>query len=144
MYFACQLCYIFTIVTTIILSITALSYAPRQSECNVCTDQLAWTSIVEGMTARKMSASFDLFISVYNPNRWEVDLSNGAGQFHLDGDYVGSFTIPPGKTFAAGDYQVKIPVLGYQFDAKFENIEVNPSDPSMRDPHLCACPGDLL
>ena len=36
---------------------------------------------------------------------------------------------------------MKIPGLGYQFDAKFENIEVNPSDPSMDDPYLCACPG---
>ena len=173
MYFDCKLCCIFTIATTIILSITALSYAPRQPEYNVCTNQLAWKSIVEGMTARKMSASFNLLISVYNPNRWEVDLSNGAGQFHHDGDYVGSFTIPPGKNFhrrrlvilwwrwrwlsalsltskyyqgtlkfmVGGHSQVKIPGLGYQFDAKFENIEVNPSDPSMDDPHICACPG---
>ncbi|KAL3782907.1 hypothetical protein HJC23_004886 [Cyclotella cryptica] len=176
MYFACQLCYIFTIVTTIVLSITALSYAHRQPEYNVCTDQLAWKSIVEGMTALKMSASFDLLISVYNPNRWEVDLFNGAGQFHHDGEYVGSFTIPPGqispqaisdivvkvtltpdkwsalsltseyyqgtlKFMVGGHSRVKIPGLGYQFDAKFENIEVNPSDPSMDDTHLCACPG---
>ncbi|KAL7477560.1 hypothetical protein ACHAW6_003366, partial [Cyclotella cf. meneghiniana] len=176
MYFACQICYIFTIVTAVVLSITALSYAPRQPEYNVCTDQLAWRSIVEGMTALKMSASFDLLISVYNPNRWEVDLSNGAGQFHHDGEYVGSFTIPPGqispqaisdivvkvtltpdkwsalsltseyyqgtlKFIVGGHSRVKVPGLGYQFDAKFDNIEVYPSDPSLDDTHLCACPG---
>jgi hypothetical protein len=177
MYFACQMCYIFTFITTIILAITALSYAPRHPEYNVCTDQVAWKSIVEGMTALKMSASFDLLISVYNPNRWEVDLSNGSGQFQHDGEYVGSFTIPGGKItpqaisdivvkvtltpdkWAAlsltseyyqgklkfnvgGHSHVKIPGLGnYQFDAKFEDIEVNVNDPAMDDTHLCACPG---
>lgn len=177
MYFACQLCYIFTFITTIVLAITALSYAPRHPEYNVCTDQVAWKSIVEGMTALKMSASFDLLISVYNPNRWEVDLSNGSGQFHHDGEYVGSFTIPGGKIspqaisdivvkvtltpdkwsalsltseyyqgklrfMVGGHTHVKIPGLGnYQFDAKFEDIEVNVNDPAMDDTHLCACPG---
>ena len=34
-----------------------------------------------------------------------------------------------------GHSQVKIPGLGYQFDAKFENIEVNPSDTLMDDTH---------
>ena len=177
MYFACQLCYIFTFITTIVLAITALSFAPRHPQYNVCTDQVAWKSIVEGMTALKMSASFDLLISVYNPNRWEVDLSNGAGQFTHDGEYVGSFTIPAGqvspqaisdivvkvtltpdkwsalsltseyyqgklKFLVGGHSHVKIPGLGnYQFDAKFEDIEVNVNDPAMDDTHLCACPG---
>lgn len=177
MYNACQMCYIFTFITTIVLAVTALSYAPRHPEYNVCTDQVAWKSIVEGMTALQMSASFDLLISVYNPNRWEVDLSNGVGQFHHDGEYVGSFTIPEGqispqaisdivvkvtltpdkwsalsltseyyqgklKFMVSGHSHVKIPGLGnYQFDAKFEDIEVNVNDPAMDDTHLCACPG---
>ncbi|KAL3779522.1 hypothetical protein ACHAWO_007997 [Cyclotella atomus] len=177
MYATCQMCYIFTFITTLVLAITALSYAPRHPEYNVCTDRVAWKSIVEGMTALKMSASFDLLISVYNPNRWEVDLSNGAGQFQHDGEYVGSFTIPAGrispqaisdivvkvtltpdkwsalsltseyyqgklKFVVAGHSHVKIPGLGnYQFDAKFEDIEVNVNDPAMDDTHLCACPG---
>jgi hypothetical protein len=110
MYLACQMCYIFTLLTTLVLSITALSYAPRHPEYNVCTDELAWKSIVEGMTALKMSASFDLLISVYNPNRWEVDLFQGVGQFHHDGEYVGSFTIPEGQISpqAISDIVVKV------------------------------------
>ena len=177
LYFVCQMCYIFTFITTIILAVTALSYAPRQPQYNVCTDQLAWKSIVEGMAALKMSASFDLLISVFNPNRWEVDLSNGSGQFTHDGVYVGSFDIPAGqispqaisdivvkvtlapdkwsalsltseyyqgtlKFILRGHSHVKIPGLGnYQFDAKFEDIEINVNDPGMDDTHLCACPG---
>lgn len=176
MYCACQMCYLTTIFTTIILFIVGMSYAPRKPQYNVCTNQLAWKSIVEGMASLKMSASFDLLISVYNPNRLEVDLSNGAGQFHHDGEYVGSFDIPEGKisskaisdivvkvTFTpdkwsalsltseyyaghlkfivGGHAHVTIPGVGYEFDAKFDDILVNANDPSLMDTHLCACPG---
>ncbi|KAL9186663.1 hypothetical protein ACHAXT_005901 [Thalassiosira profunda] len=176
MYGACQLCYLFTVITTVILFIVGMSYAPRQPVTNVCTNQLVWKSIVEGMASLKMSASFDLLISVSNPNRFEVDLSNGAGQFHHDGEYVGSFDIPEGRiadqsvsdivvkvTFTPDKWQalsltseyyqgklrfilgghahVRIPALGYGFQAKFDDIMVNANDPSLDDTHLCACPG---
>jgi hypothetical protein len=52
-----------------------------------------------GNDGSQNECSLRLALSVYNPNRWEVDLFNGAGQFHHDGDYVGSFTIPPGQNF---------------------------------------------
>lgn len=97
MYGACRLCYFSTLAITVVLSLVALSYAPRKPVYNVCTDQLAWKSIVEGMASLKMSASFDLLVSVFNPNRLEVDLDGGSGKFHHDGQYVGSFVIPPSK-----------------------------------------------
>lgn len=110
MYCGCQLCYLFTIITTIVLFTVGMSYAPREPQYNVCTNELAWKSIVEGMASLKMSASFDLLISVYNPNRFEVDLSNGHGQFHHDDQYVGSFDIPEGKISekAISDIVVKV------------------------------------
>ena len=110
MYCGCQLCYLFTIITTVILFIEGMSYAPREPQYNVCTNELAWKSIVEGMASLKMSASFDLLISVYNPNRFEVDLSNGHGQFHHDDQYVGSFDIPEGRITekAISDIVVKV------------------------------------
>ena len=177
MYCACQFCYLATFLTTGILAIISLSYAPRYPHINVCTNQIAWKSIVEGMASLKMSASFDLLISVYNPNRFEVDLDNGVGQFHHDGEYVGSFTIPSAKISAkaisdlvvkvnftpdkwsalsltseyyqgtlkfvvGGHSHVKIPGLAdYQFDAKFDDINVNVNNPEFDDTHLCACPG---
>jgi hypothetical protein len=96
-----------------------MSYAPRQPEYNVCTNELAWKSIVEGMASIKMSASFDLLISVYNPNRFEVDLSNGHGQFHHDDAYVGSFDIPEGKISpkAISDIVVKVTFTPDKWDA---------------------------
>lgn len=110
MYCACQSCYFLTLVTTIYLFVVGMSYAPREPQYNVCTNELAWKSIVEGMASLKMSASFDLLISVYNPNRFEVDLSNGSGQFHHDGEYVGSFEIPEGTISeqAISDIVVKV------------------------------------
>lgn len=177
MYRSCQFCYMFTILTSIILFIVGMAYAPRDPSINVCTNQVAWKDIVEGMASLKMSASFDLLISVYNPNRFEVDLTNGKGQLHHDGAYVGSFEIPEGviskkaisdivvkvtfspdkwsalsltseyyrsklKLTVSGHSHVKIPALGhYQFDAKFQDIEVDVNDPSLNDTHLCACPG---
>ena len=177
MYGVCQIFYLVTIFFTVILFIVGMSYAPRQPKYNVCTNKLGWKSIIEGMASLKVSASFDLLISVYNPNRVEVDLKNGAGQFHYDGQYVGSFEIPEGKiseeaisdiivkvTFTPDKWQalsltseyyrgtlrfivgghahVSVPALGnYSFEAKFDDIEVNPNDPSLDDTHLCACPG---
>jgi len=110
MYCACQSCYLFTLILTIVLFVVGMSYAPREPEYNVCANELAWKSIVEGMTSLKMSASFDLLVSVYNPNRFEVDLSDGSGQFHHDGEYVGSFDIPEGKVSekAISDIVVKV------------------------------------
>ncbi|KAL7452203.1 hypothetical protein ACHAWC_003931 [Mediolabrus comicus] len=177
MYGVCQIIYLITIIMTVILFILGMSYAPRLPEYNVCTNQMAWKSIIEGMASLKVSASFDLLISVYNPNRFEVDLKNGAGQFHYDGEYVGSFEIPEAKiseeaisdfvvkvTFTPDKWQalsltaeyyrgtlrfvvgghthVSVPAFGnYAFEAKFDDIEVNPSDPDLDDTHLCACPG---
>jgi hypothetical protein len=119
MYFGCQLCYLFTIITTMVVFTVGMSYAPRQPEYNVCTNELAWKSIVEGMASIKMSASFDLLISVYNPNRFEVDLSNGHGQFHHDDAYVGSFDIPEGKISpkAISDIVVKVTFTPDKWDA---------------------------
>jgi len=68
MYCACQSCYLFTIFISIILYVVGMSYAPREPQYNVCTNEVAWKSIVEGMASLKMSASFDLLISVYIPN----------------------------------------------------------------------------
>ena len=177
MYGICQVVYLITTFSTVILFFVGMSYAPRQPQYNVCTNHLGWKSIIEGMASLKVSASFDLLISVYNPNRVEVDLKNGGGQFHYDGEYIGSFEIPEGKiaqeaisdiivkvTFTPDKWQalsltseyyrgtlrfmvgghahVSVPALGnYSFEAKFDDIEVNPNDPTLDDTHLCACPG---
>mmetsp|Transcript_6404 Transcript_6404/g.9395 ORF Transcript_6404/g.9395 Transcript_6404/m.9395 type:complete len:425 (-) Transcript_6404:62-1336(-) len=110
MYGICQIFYLVTIFSTVILFIVGMSYAPRQPQYNVCTNQFEWKSIIEGMIGLKMSASFDLLISVYNPNRFEIDLNNGSGQFHHDGNYVGLFEIPQSKISgkAISDVVVKV------------------------------------
>ena len=177
MYGMCQLIYLLTVILTIITFILGMSYAPRQPQYNVCTNQLGWKSIIEGMASLKVSASFDLLISIYNPNKVEVDLQNGGGQFHYDGEYIGSFEIPQGRiaeeaisdiivkvTFTPDKWQalsltaeyyrgtlrllmgghahVSVPALSdYAFEAKFDDVIINPTDPTLADTQLCACPG---
>ncbi len=110
MYSICRIFYLITVFTTVILFIVGMSYAPRQPQYNVCTNQFEWKSIIEGMIGLKMSASFDLLISVKNPNRFDVDLNNGSGQFHHDGNYVGLFEIPQStiSAKAISDVVVKV------------------------------------
>lgn len=110
LYSICRIFYLITVLTTVILFIVGMSYAPRQPQYNVCTNQFEWKSIIEGMIGLKMSASFDLLISVKNPNRFDVDLNNGSGQFHHDGNYVGLFEIPQStiSAKAISDVVVKV------------------------------------
>ena len=71
------------------------------------------------MASIKISASFDLLISVYNPNRFEVDLRDGHGQFKHYDQYVGSFDIPEGKITAKAisDIVVKVTFTPDKWDA---------------------------
>jgi len=48
-----------------------------------------------------------------------VDLSNGAGQFHHNGDYDGSFTIPPRQISlqAISDIVVKVILTPYKWSS---------------------------
>jgi hypothetical protein len=98
------------VALAVLAFVVGMAYAPRQPRYNVCTNEMAWKSIVEGMASLKVSASFDLLISVHNPNRFEVDLSDGAGQLVHDGEYVGSFDIPAGRISdrAISDIVVKV------------------------------------
>ncbi len=61
----------------------------------------------------------DLLILVYNLNRFEMDLSNGHGQFHYDDSYVGSFNNPEGKISprAISNIVVKVTFTPDKWDA---------------------------
>jgi len=94
MFNACTVCYAATVFCVGILAIMGIVYAPRRPDINVCSDALAWKSIVDGMTSLKMQASFQLLMSVQNPNRFEVVLDMASGSFMHDGAQVGTFTVP--------------------------------------------------
>lgn len=94
MFNACTVCYAVTVFCVGILAVMGIVYSPRRPSINVCSDAVAWKSIVDGMTSLKMQASFQILMSVQNPNRFEVVLDMASGSFEHDGAQVGTFTVP--------------------------------------------------
>ena len=91
----CTACYAATLFVVAALAVTGIAYAPRAPDLNVCSDAVAWKSIVDGMTSLKVQASFQILMSVSNPNRLALDLDMVSGNFQHDGGHVGTFTVPP-------------------------------------------------
>lgn len=94
MFNACSVCYAVTVFCVGILAVMGVVYSPRRPDISVCSDALAWKSIVDGMTSMKMQASFQILMSVQNPNRFDVVLDMASGSFKHDGAQVGTFTVP--------------------------------------------------
>ena len=88
--------------TTWILSLSTLFFIfcffPKAPQFNVCSDQLAWKSIIDGITSLKVEASFEILISIYNPNRLSLIMDGLEGKFKHDGDDIGIFTLPPSSS----------------------------------------------
>jgi len=91
----CGFCYILASILVVVSTYLFLRYFPQIPQYNVCSDELDWRSIVDGMTSAKIGASFQILFSIYNPNRFDVELNLGSGTFNHDGTYVGRFEIPP-------------------------------------------------
>ena len=62
---------------------------PQLPEYNICSDELNWMSIIDGMTSLKTAASFQLLASVYNPNYFSAVVVSGTGVMKHDGVNVG-------------------------------------------------------
>jgi len=91
----CGFCYFVSSILVILLFVFFLRYFPQLPQYNICSNEFDWKSIVDGMTSAKIGGSFQILFSIYNPNRFDVDLSLGSGTFKHDGTYVGRFEIPP-------------------------------------------------
>lgn len=90
---SCTIWYTFTIIGVIMFAAAAVLLFPKAPEYNVCSDELAWKSIIAGLTSLKMEASFEMLISVKNENRLDVALENFGGKFKHDGDDIGTFSL---------------------------------------------------
>ena len=97
MFNACSICYAVTVFCVSALAVMGIVYSPRRPEVNVCADAVAWKSIVDGMTSFEMQASFQILMSVQNPNRFDVVIDMASGNFNHKGAQVGTFTVPPTK-----------------------------------------------
>jgi len=96
----CQAWYIFTVIGTILFVTLSFYCFPRMPQYNLCSDELAWKSIIDGLTSLKMEASFELLLSIENKNHLNIELEGFAGKIAHDGGEVGSFELPQ-STIAA-------------------------------------------
>lgn len=93
--YICGFCYVILSIVVIFSNSLFLFYLPKIPVYNICSNELDWKSIVDGMTSGKIESSFQILFSIYNPNRFDVDINLGSGTFNHDGTYVGRFEIPP-------------------------------------------------
>jgi hypothetical protein len=91
----CRCCYVIALIFTASFIVGSIRYFPKVPTYNVCNDNLAWKSIVDNMTSLKVEATFEILISVMNPNNFGVAIDMGRGTFNHRGIFVGTFDIPP-------------------------------------------------
>lgn len=89
----CRVWYLFTVIGAICFVASSILLFPKVPEVNVCSDEFAWKSIIDGLTSLKVEASFQILASVQNQNRLDIALEGIAGQFKHDGQEVGTFEI---------------------------------------------------
>ena len=89
----CGVWYFFTVTGAICFVASSILLFPKVPEVNVCSDEFAWKSIIDGLTSLKIEASFQILTSVENKNRLDIALEGVAGKFKHDGEEVGTFEI---------------------------------------------------
>eukprot|EP00550_Attheya_septentrionalis_P001184 CAMPEP_0198282462 /NCGR_PEP_ID=MMETSP1449-20131203/2271_1 /TAXON_ID=420275 /ORGANISM="Attheya septentrionalis, Strain CCMP2084" /LENGTH=651 /DNA_ID=CAMNT_0043978727 /DNA_START=149 /DNA_END=2104 /DNA_ORIENTATION=+ len=100
LYNACRICYLLTVFIVGFFAFFSVRYFPKIPDYNVCSDGLAWKSIVDSLTSLKVEASFEILVSVENPNHLDIVLDLGKGTFYHADAFVGTFSIPT-STIAA-------------------------------------------
>lgn len=115
----CRTCYLFTAGSIVLAALAIVSFYPQYPAYNVCSNELDWKSIADGMTSLKMQASFQILISIYNPNKFDALLDMGAGSFKHDGVHVGTFEIPSesAKAMSITDYLVTVTLTPDEWQA---------------------------
>jgi len=90
---SCRVWYFFTIVTTLLFATSCILFFPKAPTYNVCSDEFAWKSIIDGLTSLKVEGSFELLISIENKNRLDIALEGVGGTFRHDDEEVGTFAM---------------------------------------------------
>jgi hypothetical protein len=94
LYQLCSCIYYLSILVVISLVFGIFTFYPKPPIYNVCNDAVAWKRIMESLVALKLDASFEILISVSNPNHVTVVLEKASGSFSFDGKAIGTYEIP--------------------------------------------------
>jgi hypothetical protein len=95
LYRGCSILYYIGVGLVLVMVATTVYFYPKRPVYNVCNDAVAYKKIFENIMALKLDASFEILISLSNPNHLGVALDKGKGSFTFDGKPVGTFEIPP-------------------------------------------------
>jgi len=95
LYNLCRFCYVITLIGIGFFLFGSIRYYPKIPLYNVCNDAVAWKSIVDSMTNFKVEANFEILVSVLNNNNLDLAVDKGQGSFKHNGEFVGTFEIPP-------------------------------------------------
>jgi hypothetical protein len=95
LYRACSIVYYISVALVLVLVGTAIVLYPQRPVYNVCNDAVAWKKIMSNLIAFKLGASFEILLSLNNPNRIVAALEKGKGSFKYDGRDFGTYEIPP-------------------------------------------------
>jgi len=91
---ACWWMQILSTMLVFLIALLSVYFFPVLPPFSVCNDDVGWAKIVEHIIALRIDASFELLISLSNPNRIAVALDAGSGTFQFDGRPLGTFVIP--------------------------------------------------
>jgi hypothetical protein len=95
LYRFCSIIYYISVVLVVALTGLTILYFPKRPVYNVCNDAVAWKTIMTDIAAFKLDASFEILISLSNPNHVHAALDRGKGAFSFEGKQIGTFEIPP-------------------------------------------------
>jgi hypothetical protein len=66
--------YVLCVSMVILLSLFIVFFYPVVTHYSVCNDAVGWSKIVENIIALRLDASFEILVSLSNPNRIQVAL----------------------------------------------------------------------
>ena len=94
LYRMCSCIYYLCILVVVSLVFGIFTFFPKPPVYNVCNDAVAWTQIFESLVLMKLDASFEILVSVSNPNHVTVVLDKATGSFAYEGKDIGTYEMP--------------------------------------------------
>jgi len=115
-----------TIISFLVASamFTTFTLYPKQPSYNVCSTRVAWRSIIQNLVQIKglseTSASFEVLMSIYNPNAFDLNVTLGSGSivFGESEDILGTFNVESKLVKAQSIIDETVKVDFYPFHVK--------------------------
>ena len=77
------------------LVVSIVAFFPKSPEIDFCSSKVAWNDIIQSIINLNLMASFQILISVYNPNPYDIILNFASGSFYYKGEKFGSYEVAP-------------------------------------------------